>query len=232
MLIYLDTMLWDVLYDQKVSPHKIKKVLASRRANLVPGPHVFYEMLRTFQSSDGRALARGRELLSFFGQFIGPDTPCANDNMELLAAEIEGINRGPAAAEMFLNRSQRDEFRNEIDKLASGILDERATKLLAEQKEFASRTRLGQKGLWYARTPIRALLGVNVSKSRPVTMLQARPHAIHFKPILDFGEGHEYQVEVTSFLTLNSRFCSRAPRSLRPTVASGGIVKTTDGMPR
>ena len=25
-------------------------------------------------------------------------------------------------------------------------------------------------------------------KSRPVTMLQARPHAIHFKRILDFGE--------------------------------------------
>jgi hypothetical protein len=25
------------------------------------------------------------------------------------------------------------------------------------------------------------LLGVNVSKSRPVTMLQARPHAVHFK---------------------------------------------------
>jgi hypothetical protein len=26
-------------------------------------------------------------------------------------------------------------------------------------------------------------------KSRPVTMLQARPHAIYFKRILDFGEG-------------------------------------------
>ena len=26
-------------------------------------------------------------------------------------------------------------------------------------------------------------------KSQPVTMLQARPHAIHFKRILDFGEG-------------------------------------------
>jgi hypothetical protein len=26
-------------------------------------------------------------------------------------------------------------------------------------------------------------------KSRPVTMLRARPHAIHFKRILDFGEG-------------------------------------------
>jgi hypothetical protein len=39
------------------------------------------------------------------------------------------------------------------------------------------------------KNSIRALLGVNVSKSRPVTMLQARPHAIHFKPIRDFGEG-------------------------------------------
>jgi hypothetical protein len=28
-------------------------------------------------------------------------------------------------------------------------------------------------------------------KSRPVTMLRARPHAIHFKRILDFGEGQD-----------------------------------------
>jgi hypothetical protein len=33
-------------------------------------------------------------------------------------------------------------------------------------------------------------------KSHPVTMLQARPHAIHFKRILDFGEG---QVEHLNF---------------------------------
>jgi hypothetical protein len=38
------------------------------------------------------------------------------------------------------------------------------------------------------KNSIVALLGVNVSKSRPVTMLQARPHAVHFKRILDFGE--------------------------------------------
>src|SRR5260370_3805895 len=33
-------------------------------------------------------------------------------------------------------------------------------------------------------------------KSHPVTMLQARPHAIHFKRILDFGEG---QVKSTTY---------------------------------
>jgi hypothetical protein len=40
------------------------------------------------------------------------------------------------------------------------------------------------------KNSIGALLGENVSKSRPLTTLQARPHAMHFKPILDFGEGH------------------------------------------
>jgi hypothetical protein len=39
------------------------------------------------------------------------------------------------------------------------------------------------------KNSIRALLGVNVGKSRPVTMLKARPHAIHFKRILEFDEG-------------------------------------------
>jgi hypothetical protein len=32
-------------------------------------------------------------------------------------------------------------------------------------------------------------------KSRPVTMLQARPHAIHFKPILDVGEGQATDIQ-------------------------------------
>jgi hypothetical protein len=39
------------------------------------------------------------------------------------------------------------------------------------------------------KNSIRALLGVNISKSRPVTILQARPHAYHFKRIFDLGEG-------------------------------------------
>jgi hypothetical protein len=44
------------------------------------------------------------------------------------------------------------------------------------------------------KNSIRALFGVNASKTRPVTMVQARPHAIHFKPILDFGEGQGQRI--------------------------------------
>ena len=53
-----------------------------------------------------------------------------------------------------------------------------------------------------------------VSKSRLVTMLQARPHAIHFKHALDFGEGqvfafdfnvgHNYSQHL--FVNIDSRY--------------------------
>jgi hypothetical protein len=35
-------------------------------------------------------------------------------------------------------------------------------------------------------------------KSRAVSMLQARPHAIHFKRILDFGEGQGDKLQAIS----------------------------------
>ena len=38
MLIYLDTMLWDILHDQKVSPDKLKKVLGSAACEHRSGP--------------------------------------------------------------------------------------------------------------------------------------------------------------------------------------------------
>ena len=46
------------------------------------------------------------------------------------------------------------------------------------------------------KNSIRVLLGVNVSKSRLVTMLQAHPLAIHFKRILDFGERQEHPEDI------------------------------------
>jgi hypothetical protein len=146
MLIYLDTMLWNVLFDQKVDPGdiNIKKSLASRHANLVPGPHVFYEMLKSFHSPE-RKVERGKQLLAYFAQFVSPDTPAAKDNMELLAAEIDAIKRGPLAVEMFLTRTEREVIRNEIEKFAMGILDEQANKFLVDQKALALQTRTGQK---------------------------------------------------------------------------------------
>ena len=47
----------------------------------------------------------------------------------------------------------------------------------------------------FVASPRRSILAPSFAKtlqrhkSRPVTMLQARPHAIHFNRILDFGEG-------------------------------------------
>jgi hypothetical protein len=157
MLIYLDTVLWNTLWNQKIDPDKIKKSLAYRRAHVVPGPHVLYELLKTFHSSRGLA-ERGRGLLSYFGEFIGPDTPAAKDNQELLTAEIDAIRNGPAAAEMFLSRAGRDAIRIEIENLAMGVLSDQAEAFLAAQKAFASKTRLGQKEHLQVRDDIKTEL--------------------------------------------------------------------------
>jgi hypothetical protein len=156
MLIYLDTMLWNVLFDQKVDPGDIRKSLASRYANLVPGPHVFYEMLKSFHSPEPRKIERGKQLLGYFAQFVRPDTPAARDNMELLAAEIDTIKRGPLAVEMFLTRTEREVIRKNVEKFATGMLDEQATKFLADQKAFALQTRAGQKDHLQHRDDIKA----------------------------------------------------------------------------
>jgi hypothetical protein len=156
MLIYLDTMLWNVLFDQKVDPGDIKKSLASGNANLVPGPHVFYEMLKSFHSPEPRKIKRGKQLLEYFAQFVSRDTPAAKDNMELLLAEIDTIKRGPLAVEMFLSRTEREVIRKKIEKFATGMLDEKANKFLADQKGFALQTRAGQKDHLQNRDDIKA----------------------------------------------------------------------------
>ena len=68
-----------------------------------------------------------------------------------------------------------------------GLGKERQTADLALWPQVASFLMCDWEGLHlsFAKTP----QGHN---SRPATMLQARPRAIHFKSILDFGEGQHY----------------------------------------
>jgi hypothetical protein len=90
-------------------------------------------------------------------------------------------------------------LRSEIDEAGKRIRDRIQT---CAHTEGVARAAHGQRGqspdpdslqqfdyLVIRKNSIRAPLGVSFDKSRPVTMLRALPHAIHFKPILDFGEG-------------------------------------------
>lgn len=141
--IYLDTVLWNVLYDHGVRPEKIRETLGTKNASLVPGTHVFYELAKNFGNPEG--FERGKQLFSFFSKFIDAKTPCVKDNRELLAAEMHGVKYGPQAIEPFLSEQDRASIKQEVEKLATGVFEERGSTFLSNQKEFASRTRLGQK---------------------------------------------------------------------------------------
>ena len=144
MDIYLDTNLWNALCDQAVEPEEFVCRLAGKSAYLAPGIHIFYELARTFRSSDKQAVDRGKKLFSYFKKFIEANTHCVKDNMELLAREMWALKLRTPFVETFLSKKDRVLVFQESGKLASGELSERGGKFLQEQGDFASSTRSGQ----------------------------------------------------------------------------------------
>lgn len=144
MNIYLDTNLWNVLYDRAVDPAELMISLAARKANLVLSLQTFYELAKTFRSSTRKALQRGRELVSYFRQFVNASTPCAKENMELLVAEMQALKSQTSNIDVFLRAEDYALLSQEAAKLANGEFDERAAQFMKNQTEFASNTRAGQ----------------------------------------------------------------------------------------
>jgi len=144
MNIYLDTNLWNVLCDRQVDPKELIASLAAKNASLVLSLQTFYELAKTFGSSTEKGLERGRELFSYFRNFIIAGTPCAKENMELLAAEMEALKSRTPKTDAFLNAEAYALLAQEVDKLANGQFDQRASEFIKNQREFALNTRWGQ----------------------------------------------------------------------------------------
>ena len=64
-------------------------------------------------------------------------------------------------------------------------------------------------------------------KSHPVTMLQARPHAIHFKRILDFGEGQLEEIVRSQVghadVSVTDIYSSQDENTVRAAVEGAGL---------
>jgi hypothetical protein len=100
--IYLDTNLWNVLCDRAVDLTQLTIALAARKANLVLSLQTCYKLAKTFRSPSRKALQRGRQLISYFRQFVDASIPCAKENMELLVAEMRALKSQTSNIEVFL----------------------------------------------------------------------------------------------------------------------------------
>jgi hypothetical protein len=177
MNIYLDTNLWNALCDQAVDPERFMRRLASKNVNRAPGIHIFYELTKTFRSSDTQTQDRGKKLLSYFKKFIDGNTNCVKDNMELLAAEMWALKLRTPNVEVFLSKEDRALVSQEARKLAGGEVSERAVKFLQEQGEFASTTRSNQVKHLKGRAEMKdRLKAVSPEQFEPWLRIEATSH--------------------------------------------------------
>lgn len=158
MDIYLDTILWNLLYDQSVEPEDFVRRLAAKNGRLVLGIHNFYELTKSFRTSRPQYLDRGKALLSYFNRFIDAGSPCVKDNMELLAAEMWAVKLNAPATDVFLSQEDRVLISAKAGSLGNGEFDEKADDFLKAQQQFALGTRSGQINFLEGRADLKTRL--------------------------------------------------------------------------
>jgi hypothetical protein len=142
MKVYLETNLWNALCDHPVDADALMGSLGARGIDLGFSDHCVTEMARTFRGY-GTAADRGRQLFSCLSRFVDAGARCTKQNMELLSAELTA-STSRTEVEPFLSAKEHAQLKADIDKLASGIFDEAANRLIDERIEFAKRTRQAQ----------------------------------------------------------------------------------------
>ncbi len=90
MKVYLETNLWNALCDHPADADTLVASLGSRGINLVFSYHCVTEMAKTFQGF-GAAADRGRQLFSCLRRFVDAGARCAQQNMELIPAELAAL---------------------------------------------------------------------------------------------------------------------------------------------
>lgn len=144
-LIYLDTNIWNRLFERNINPQELIHGLAQKSVNLVLSGQAIYELSKTFFSSHPGSSVRAQGLFRFLKQFVDSGVPCAHDNMEQLFGEIDALRTGGSSVVAFYGVDHYRKLKEEVDKLASGVLDERAKQFVEGRKQFSSSTRSSQK---------------------------------------------------------------------------------------
>jgi hypothetical protein len=135
--IYLDTNMWDALFDGGVQPEQFVPRLAKINKRLVLGLHAFYELARIFQSPRPDDLARGKALFEFLSRYLDASILCAKDQSELLPAEMLVLKKGAEYVEYFYPVVDREKIIAECRRLAEGEQSNLARQFLVEQQNFA-----------------------------------------------------------------------------------------------
>jgi hypothetical protein len=153
--IYLDTSVWNRLLAQNVDPARLLDSLKSRDANIAVSAQAMYELAKAFERNPQKA----RALFRYLKQYVDAGVIGAHDMMQLLRGEVKAMHaRVPGAVVAYFGQPEYAEMKTEIDKLAGGIVDQRAQNAIAERQGFAEATRIDQVTHFVNRPDMKAKL--------------------------------------------------------------------------
>ena len=144
-LIYPDTIIWNLLCDQKIHPDRLIESLRTRRATLVVSFHTVYELARNFERDEAAGNARGQQLFSYLKQYLDLGIPSTRQLWELIVAEAFAFENHLTVIDSLATGEEAAIEKQEVEKLANGIVEGRVKNFLEERKQFASDTKTQQE---------------------------------------------------------------------------------------
>jgi hypothetical protein len=158
--IYLDTVLWNKLCDERADAPKLIAALSTRNKQLVVGTEAIYEMAKTFKGNPDR----GKELFASLKTFTDLGIPCPRPNPNILRSEAELAFSGDRQqVNIFLNPEDYQNMQEEVDKLSRGILDQRAEQFIESRKQLAAISRAAMSAHYQIPSTLKVRLsGISV----------------------------------------------------------------------
>jgi hypothetical protein len=197
LLVYLDTMLWNDLLDQRVDPENLLPSLEAVGVQLVLGTGVVYELAKTFQMASPAGMERGRSLFSCLRGFLRPSLRCLRETKDILIEEAKYASKQSSLMHIWLSASDRIRLDEEVDKLSRGVFDARADIFVANRKAEAQQERNDIAGHFaggpqlsarLAAVPTADLEGWIRNEFRISGRRLLRPHITRMRPDLPPGE--------------------------------------------
>ena len=144
-LIYPDTIIWNLLCDQKVDPRKLLDALNSKGYTLVENFHAIYELARTFEHDDAKGNARGQQLFEYVKSYLDLSIPSTKQLWELIVAEAYAMECHFPAIDPMSTAEQRATVEQGVAELANARIGSEVTAFLEGWQQFAEGTQKDQK---------------------------------------------------------------------------------------
>lgn len=120
MDVYLDTNLWNALFNQRVHVDALLDSLGKRDVRLVLSDESLYELAKTFLRENSTGKHHATELFIYLKGFIARSIPIAKENMDAVAAEMQSLQWMAREVFPFINASDYETVRAMVEHLATG----------------------------------------------------------------------------------------------------------------